>query len=41
MRILVSGRQDSNLRLLAPKASALAGLSYFPLNDTIEYSNKT
>jgi hypothetical protein len=28
---ILSGRQDSNLRLLAPKASALAGLSYFPI----------
>lgn len=26
----MSGRQDSNLRLLAPKASALTGLSYSP-----------
>lgn len=28
-----SGRQDSNLRRLAPKASALAGLSYAPFTN--------
>ena len=28
---LLSGRQDSNLRPLAPKASALAGLRYAPI----------
>jgi hypothetical protein len=31
----LSGRLDSNQRLLAPKASALAGLSYAPM-----YSNE-
>jgi hypothetical protein len=28
--VYVSGREDSNLRLLGPKPSALAGLSYAP-----------
>ncbi len=29
--IILSGRQDSNLRPLAPKASALAGLRHAPI----------
>src|SRR5206468_8881062 len=32
IRQRLSGRQDSNLRLLGPKPSALAGLSYAPMN---------
>lgn len=30
-----SGRQDSNLRLLHPKCSGLAKLTYAPLNKTV------
>ncbi len=35
LRLKESGRQDSNLRLLGPKPSALAKLSYTPCIDVL------